>query len=348
MRRTLASRYVRALFGEIERAGKFAARTVFIGGGTPNTYNPDVIAELLGRLRERFGPSAETTVELNPELVHPGDCERYVAAGVDRISIGVQSFDQAEIRTLGRGHTVEDVQRAVSLARVAGVRAVSLDLIFAVPGQTEQSWGATLHQAVALEPDHISTYGLTVEDGTPFADWRAAQPSAFFDDRAEAALYTLAIETLRSAGYEHYEVSNFAKPGFACLHNENYWKNGEYVGFGVGAASYRAGERSVNTKSLTEYLEAVESRSEIPAQRERLQGVEQAGEAVMLALRTSTGVIFSEFTDRYGFNFLSLYEPVVREFMQAGLLEVDERRAWLSPRGRFLANDVCGAFVTFK
>ena len=348
LRRTLASRYTTALFAEIERSEAFAARTVFIGGGTPNTYDPEIITELLARLRDRFGTPLETTMEVNPELVRAGDCERYVAAGIDRISIGVQSFDDAEIRTLGRGHTPQDVARVVTFARAAGVRAISLDLIFAIPGQTERSWEATLKRALALEPDHISTYGLTVEEGTPFADWRDAQPAAFFDDGAEAQLYALAIELLGSAGYDHYEVSNFAKPGFACLHNENYWKNGEYVGFGVGAASYRAGERSVNTKSLTQYLEALESRGKIPGEREKLQGVARAGEAVMLALRTSTGVIFSEFTDRYGFNFLSLYEPVVREFTQAGLLEVDERRAWLTPRGRFLANDVCGAFVTFK
>jgi oxygen-independent coproporphyrinogen-3 oxidase len=219
--------------------------------------------------------------------------------------------------------------------------------IFAVPGQTVASWKETLSGALELEPDHVSTYGLTVEEHTPYYEWREREPGAFFTDEAEADLYEAAIALLTAAGFDHYEVSNFAKPGHRCAHNANYWSNGDYRGFGVGAASYRGGERWVQTRSLQTYLEAVESGAEIPAERERLEGAARTGEAVMLALRTSEGVSFEHFRERYGVDFLRFYAPVVEELVLNGLLEIDQVAARLTKRGRFLANDVCGAFVTF-
>lgn len=346
-RETDARRYWRALMDEIAGEPPFAAETVFLGGGTPNTYAPDDIEALLRTLRERFGEPAETTIEINPELAGPADFARYRSAGVNRVSLGVQSLVPGEIQTLGRKHTVEDVRRAVLGARAAGIASVSLDLIFAVPGQTVASWERTLHEALALEPDHVSTYGLTIEENTPYHAWREREPQAFMDDSAEADLYQSAITVLSANGFEHYEVSNFARPGHRCAHNENYWENGEYRGFGVGAASYRAGERWVQTRSLETYLSAVESGEQVPAERERLEGAAKTGEAVMLALRTAQGVSFSLFRERYGIDFLRFYAPVVEELRQNGLLEIDHVAARLTHRGRFLANDVCGAFVTF-
>ena len=347
VKRSSAQRYFRALLAEISREPAFAAQTIFLGGGTPNTYAHDEIGRLVGLLRERFGVRGEITIEVNPELLAPGDCEAYVAAGINRVSIGVQSLVSTEIATLGRKHTREDVRRAVDSARGAGIVSVSLDLIFAVPGQTPESWRETLYEAVALEPDHISTYGLTVEEGTPYAQWQRREPGAFFDDAAEAEFYEAAIQILSKHGYEHYEVSNFAKPAHRCVHNANYWDNGDYRGFGVGAASYRNGERWVQTRTLEEYLAAVEAGAPIPAQRERLEGAARTGEAVMLRLRTAEGVSFAPFRERYGVDFLQFYAPILRD-LQPDLLNVDEHHAWLTQRGRFLANDVCGAFVTFE
>ena len=347
VRQSDARRYFAALETEIEREPEFAAETIFLGGGTPNTYPAADVARLVEILRERFGARSETTIELNPELVEEADLRTYASAGIDRVSIGVQSLVTPEIKTLGRKHTVDDVRRSVEAARAAGMRSVSLDLIFAVPGQTVASWRQTLDAALALQPDHISTYGLTVEEHTPYHAWREREPAAFFSDAAEADLYETAISTLTAAGFEHYEVSNFALPGHRCAHNANYWANGDYRGFGVGAASYRDGERWVQTRSLQTYLEAVESGGEIPAERERLSGAAKAGEAVMLALRTNQGVSFEHFRERYGVDFLRFYAPVVDEMRQAGLLDVDESSARLTKRGRFLANDVCGAFVVF-
>ncbi|MDQ2872447.1 MAG: radical SAM family heme chaperone HemW [Candidatus Eremiobacteraeota bacterium] len=348
-RRSMAERYLSALAREIAAHPPAQASSIFLGGGTPNAYPASDIALLAAQLRTHFTFSSnpEFTIELNPELVLPDDFERYAAAGINRVSIGVQSFISTEIATLGRRHTRADVEAAVQGARAAGIRSISLDLMFAVPGQTAESWRTSLQAAIDLGLDHISTYGLTIEDGTPYAIWQQREPAAFFDDGREADLYEITIKSLETAGFEQYEISNFSTPGHRCAHNANYWENGEYIGLGVGAASYRDGVRSVHTRELSVYLEAIESGCAIPAEAERLEGARAAGEAVMLALRTSQGVSFAPFKERYGLEFLEFYAPVVERFVDDGLLAIDSTRARLTRRGRFLANDVCGAFVTF-
>jgi oxygen-independent coproporphyrinogen-3 oxidase len=351
MQRSRATSYLEALSREIGTAPSEPAATIFYGGGTPNAYDAREIAALTTLLRERFpaiGGRAEISIEINPELVRDGDFETYAGAGINRVSIGVQSFVPSEIETLGRKHTAQDVARAVSLARAAGIASVSLDLIFAVPGQTTSSWRTSIDAAVALGVDHVSTYGLTVEEGTPYERWQAREPQAFLDDSAEADLYEIAIERLETAGYTQYEISNFAQPGHRCAHNENYWRNGEYAGFGVGAASYRAGERSVHTRALDLYVAAAGAGEPIPGESERLEGLRAVGEAIMLALRTEQGVVLAEFQERYQVDVLARYASIVTTCERDGLLERSEGRMRLTKRGRFLANDVCGAFVTFQ
>ena len=348
LRGSAANNYLEALSAEISREPRTPAGTLYLGGGTPNAYDRDSIAALLARLRERFPGTRETSIELNPELVRDGDLARYGAAGVTRLSIGVQSFDPAEIRTLGRKHNVEQIEAVVAAARAAALDSVSLDLMFAVPGQTPESWRRSLRAALALGVDHISAYGLTVEDGTPYAAWRAREPDAFLDDAREAQLYAIAIETLERGGYRQYEISNFARPGHECAHNLNYWANGPYIGLGVGAASYRAGVRSLHTRSLDRYVAAALSGEPIPAEAERLEGRRRAGEAMMLALRTTQGVSVGDFKNRYGINVMEEYAPVVHRFARTGLLERVGDAVRLTRRGRFFANDVCGAFLTFE
>ncbi|MGH7737726.1 MAG: radical SAM family heme chaperone HemW [Candidatus Tyrphobacter sp.] len=347
-RASAAARYLRALDAEIESVAPRQAATIFLGGGTPNTYDAGTIAALVGRLRNRFPlerGEQEITIELNAELVAKGDFEIYRAAGITRVSIGVQSFDRDEIRRLGRRHTPDDVERAVRAARQAGMRAVSVDLIFAVPGQSVQSWRRSIAAAVALGVDHISTYGLTIEEGTPFAARRAVEPGYFLDDAAEAQLYAAAMDDLEAAGFEQYEISNFARPGYRCEHNENYWANGEYLGLGVGAASYDGGVRGTHTRDLGAYVAAALAREAIPGESESLEPGRRAGEAIMLALRTSQGLRFAEFKERYGIDAAAKYEPVIRRYVFEGLLECDERGVRLSRRGRFFANDICAAFL---
>lgn len=348
LRASAARRYFDALAAEIEREPGCPAATIYVGGGTPNAYDRSDVTALLGLLRDRFPGAAEVTIEINPELVREGDFAAYRDAGITRLSIGVQSFEPSEILTLGRKHTVEQVAAVVAAARAARFDSLSLDLIFAVPGQTAASWRKTLAAAIGLDVDHCSAYGLTVEDGTPFAAWRARDPGAFFDDAREAELYGIAIETLAAAGYEQYEISNFARPGHRCAHNLNYWANGEYVGLGVGAASYRDGVRSVHTRSLEEYVSAARAGRPIPSEGERLEGRRRVGEAMMLALRTAQGVGLSEFKERYGIDVMEDYAPVVTRFARTGLLERVGDSVRLTRRGIFLANDVCGAFVTFE
>ncbi|MBV9028326.1 MAG: radical SAM family heme chaperone HemW [Candidatus Eremiobacteraeota bacterium] len=348
LRESSAREYLSALFAEVEHVTPEPAATIYLGGGTPNAYAPDRIEDLLRRLNRGFPGAREITIEVNPELVRDGDLRRYRDAGITRLSIGVQSFVADEIRTLGRKHSAGDVARVVLAARAAGFDDISLDLMFAVPEQTAGSWKRSLDAATALDVDHVSAYGLTVEEGTPYAAWRAREPAAFASDAVEAELYAIAIETLERAGYRQYEISNFARPGHECKHNLNYWANGEYLGLGVGAASYRDGVRSVHTKSLHEYVIAALEGAPIPAQAERLEGHRRTGEALMLALRTSQGVRLGDFKDRYGIDVIETYAPVILQFASTGLLEQVDGTVRLTARGRFLANDVCGAFVTFE
>jgi oxygen-independent coproporphyrinogen-3 oxidase len=348
MRTSSAQRYLRALHAEIEREEPIAAQTLYLGGGTPNAYDAGEIAALVEGLAQRYGLEQERTIEVNPELVRDGDTNAYRRCGIDRLSIGVQSFDARELQTLGRKHTPQQVRDVVTAARRAGITSISLDLMFAIPGQTPESWARSLDSAIALDVDHVSAYGLTIEEATPFSAWQAREPEAFFDDASEAELYAIAIDRLAAAGYAQYEVSNFAREGRACAHNLNYWANGEYLGFGVGAASYRGGVRWVHTRDFYEYVAAVEAAAAIPMEAERLEGGRRVGEAVMLALRTVQGVRLAEFKERYGIDVIEAYDSVVSEFARDGLVERTADSMRLTRRGRFLANDVCGAFVTFE
>ena len=342
-----AERYVRALDAEIAQSPAFEAGTVFYGGGTPNAYPPAILVRVLALLRERFGvrDDAEVSTEVNPDRSLTEGFDVLRAGGFNRLSIGAQSFEAAELHVLGRRHTANDVAESVRRARAAGFGNVNIDLMFGVPGQTAASWARSLDAAIELGVEHVSTYGLTIEEGTPYARWQAREPAAFADDEREAGLYALAIEKLTAAGFEHYEISNFARPGFRCEHNANYWRNGAYLGLGVGAASYLAGVRSTHTRDRSAYETATLAGEAIPGESEELTGDARAGEAVMLALRTSEGVDAGTFRERYEVDVFTHYAPVIAEFAAAGLLVADDRSVRLTARGRFLANDVCGAFL---
>ncbi|GAC1526609.1 MAG: radical SAM family heme chaperone HemW [Vulcanimicrobiaceae bacterium] len=351
LRTSQAARYLAALTAEIAAAPAFTARTLFLGGGTPNTYAASDVAAIVARVRDRFAPGGfdEATIEMNPDpdLCTEAVFAAYRAAGIDRVSFGVQSFVASELRVLGRRHVPRDVADAVARARAAGIANVSLDLIFGTPLQTTSSWRASLEAALALAPDHVSTYGLTIEDGTPFADWYERRPQDFAPNDLEGDLYALGIETLSAAGFEHYEISNFARPGRRCAHNANYWANGDYLGLGVGAASYRDGVRTVHVRALDAYCDAALAGRAIAGDDERLEGAARLGEAVMLALRTLEGVDVASFSQRYRVDFHAFYRPVLHDLTATGTLDVTNERVRLTPRGRFVANDVCGAFVTF-
>jgi len=342
-----AARYLGALRAQIASAPLVRARTLFFGGGTPSMYSPETIGALIGDVRARFGlpADAEMTAEANPDPLLAARIPSLRKAGVNRLSIGVQSFDPRESRVLGRRHTPRDVESAIRSARGSGFDNVSVDLIFGVPGQTEESWASSLDTAVALGAEHVSCYGLTIEEGTPYAAWFARDPGAFADDTLEARLYGLAMEKLRAAGFEQYEISNWAKPGFRSRHNAIYWANEDYLGLGVGAASYLGGVRSTHTRDLDAYCGAALGGRPIPGESERLEGAARTGEAIMLALRTAEGVDLARFRERYGIDVQERYRGVVGELVAAGVLDASSARLRLTERGRFVANDVCGAFL---
>jgi oxygen-independent coproporphyrinogen-3 oxidase len=342
-----ARRYLEALRAQMLSTAPFDATTMFFGGGTPNAYAAHDVAMLACELGERFNlpGGAEATVEVNPDRALCDGFADYVAAGINRLSIGAQSFEAAELRALGRGHSPSDVDRAVRLARDAGFNNVSIDLIFGAPGQTVPSWRRSIERAVALGVNHVSTYGLTVEPGTPYERWYERDQAAFADADVQAEMYAVAIDLLQSAGFEQYEISNFARPGFRCRHNANYWANGAYLGLGVGAASYRFGERSTTTRDIAAYERAALAGQSPPAESERLEGAALVGEAAMLALRTAEGLDLQSFAERYHVDVREMFATVLDDLRAADLVRVSPTSVALTRRGRFLANDACGAFL---
>jgi oxygen-independent coproporphyrinogen-3 oxidase len=351
-------RYVDALIREIHAtpfAGR-AARSVFLGGGTPSVLPAASIARILNALRARFAFPSETeiTVECNPgtvasERMAGETTEEFLgalrAAGVSRLSFGVQSFDSGLLKRLGRIHSPEQAERSVRLAQAAGFESINVDLMFALPGQTMAHWDATLDHALALGVPHISAYSLIVEPDTPFAMWDAGGRLPRPSEEEEAEMYTRVIERLAAGGFERYEVSAFARPGFRSTHNLVYWRNEEYIGFGNGATSYVSGERFSREPDLDAYMTLAESDAETVSDREHQDRDGEMNETMMMGLRLADGVNRAEFARRFGQDPLDRYAAAVARFEAAGLLNVTPCAIALSPRGFFLANEVWEAFV---
>jgi putative oxygen-independent coproporphyrinogen III oxidase len=266
--------------------------SVFVGGGTPTLLPPGDLARLLGRLRELlpFAPGAEVTVEANPDTVEAAMAEGLAGAGVTRVSMGAQSFDDRVLASLGRVHDAARVAAAAATLRAAGVPALNLDLIYGGPGEDAGSWSATLEAALALEPEHLSAYALTIEPATKFgrlvAAGRMAEPGE--DDLADR--YETACAALAAAGYHHYEVSNWATPGHASRHNLTYWRRGRYLGLGAGAHEFDGTTRRWNGNEVPEYLKRVRQGRRPTAGEERLDPTQARFEALALRLRTADGL----------------------------------------------------------
>jgi oxygen-independent coproporphyrinogen-3 oxidase len=332
--------YMRALLAESDlvapswREDTFLS--VFLGGGTPTTTRVADLKALLVRLRDRFAidERAEVTIEANPDTVDRGKLEGLLEAGYERLSMGVQSFDVAVLGALERLHSPASVRRAVTDARAAGYRNVNVDLIYGAHGETLESWDRTLREAIALEPEHVSAYALTIEPSTPLG--RKVQSGALPapDGDVQADMFGLACELLRDAGYGHYEISNWARPGFECVHNLGYWERRPYVGLGAGAHSYRENHRWWNVRPPEEYLARVDA-GEVPTGGdERLEPGDAYLEEVFLRLRILRGVPVSWIDDAKA-------EP----FLRNGLLE--DRDGVLAPteRGMLLLNEIVLALV---
>lgn len=343
----LVGDYLNAL--EVELSGLEYPRpvdTLFLGGGTPTHLEPTALARLFELLARWLPlcPGGEFSIEANPAGLDDGRLRVLWRAGVNRVSLGVQSFHAQHLVTLERDHHAEDVVDVVRRLREECAN-ISLDLIFAVPGQTVADWQATLRTALDLSPQHLSTYGLTWERGTAFWSRKLRGTLAAADEETERTMYALAMDFLPAAGLEQYELSNFARPGFACRHNQVYWQGGEFFGFGPGAASYLAGTRRINHRSVTTWIRrTLDGRSAIH-EKERLAPEARAREAIMLGLRQCQGINLAKFESRHGCTPKSLNPTAYQRTLVQGLCEVVEDHWRLTTEGRFLADQVISEFL---
>lgn len=338
------SLYLEALEAELATLEKpQPVRTIHIGGGTPTHLSADQLERLLTSLRKWLplvsSSEREFAIEANPDSLDADKVKVLADHGVTRVSLGAQSFHPHLLKVLERTHSPGEVPRAVAAVRTR-IPQVSLDLIFGVPGQTEREWREDLAAALALEPDHLSTYGLTYEKGTPLWKQRQRGDLRPLDEDAELTLYKIAIDTLEAAGFEHYEISNFARPGRRSRHNQTYWANEAYFGFGMGAARYVLGRRELNTRDLNTYLRRILSGESATFQSEVLEPYERAQETMALQLRRSEGIDRSAYLIQTGLDLDVVAGSEIASLVDLGLLCDDGRHLKLTRSGKYVADAV--------
>lgn len=316
--------------------------SIFLGGGTPSLLSPEMLSSLLKTLSENFDivPDAETTLEVNPGTVSAETFTALYAAGINRVSIGVQSFFDDELQFLSRIHTADDARRCIADAQKAGFTNISIDLIFALPFHTQERWHSTLEQAVATGVQHLSCYSLIVEPQTPLFEMVQQGVVTPLDGEKEAELYLFTVEYLQDAGYEQYEVSNFSRPGFRCVHNCGYWRGEPYLGFGPSAHSYWNDERWWNISDVVRYCALIEANAFPLGGGEHLTLEEKREECIFLGLR-SEGIDFARYKSICGEDFLERYEHIVQQLIEEGLAQCSSSRLQLTPRGYALCDEIC-------
>jgi oxygen-independent coproporphyrinogen-3 oxidase len=335
--------YLEALAEEMRATPPARVESLFVGGGTPTYLSAGQLARLLAAVTERMQPDGgryhEFSIESTPESLDADKVRVLADAGVNRVSIGVQSFQADTLTALGRRHGVEQIGRAVEAVR-RHIPAVSFDLIFAAPGQTLADWGRDLNAALRFEPDHLSTYGLTYEKGTPLWKDRARGRVVPVPEEDELAMYLHAIDTLTTAGFEQYEVSNFARPGRRSVHNGRYWANEAYYGFGVGAARYVHGSRELNVRDTKLYVQRVLAGESPTFQRERLEPRDRAYETVATQLRRAEGIDRERFAEQTGFPLDDLPGERLTTLIECGLLSDTGLSVRLTRQGLCVADGV--------
>jgi len=348
-------RYVNQLMGEMRLAAREsnpfqALDSVFLGGGTPSLLSPRQVGRILELADTLFGLSegAEITLETNPGTVLKQTLEGFRLAGVNRLSMGVQSFHDRMLAALGRIHTAQQADDAVIAARRAGFDNIGIDLIHTLPGQTPRMWNEDLRHTLDLGVEHISIYGLTIEDDTPFAEQYADQDS-IPDDDLSADMFEAADSVLTSAGYEHYEIANYARPGFRSRHNSGYWRRDGYLGLGTGAHSLLRGSgygvRFGNTCDPDDYAAAI-TRAELPRRdRIELSREDAMAEFMFLGLRMAEGVSSDDLEREFGVSLWQQYGKALDNLIELGLLTSDEQDVRLTIRGMLLSNLVFTGFL---
>ncbi len=342
---TLYDRYVEAVCTEIRSWQRLAPKgpfqTVFFGGGTPSILEPAQIWRILDTAAAVFGiaAAAEITVEANPTTAEAQKFIAFRSSCVNRLSLGVQSFNDADLKTLGRWHSAVDAETAYATARQAGFTNVNIDVIFSIPGAPRQHWQETVHTLLALAPEHISTYALTIEEGTRFARRHHQGRLEPVSENDDAWAYAWVMETLAAAGYEHYEVSNFARPGFRSRHNWGYWHGADYLGVGLSAHSLLDGQRHWNRRGLQAYLTAIEAGRAPHEGSECLDPVTARHERLWLQLRTCEGATLQPLELQ-----ALLSAPKFQAMLEADLIALTPPRVCLTPSG-FLLADAIGVEV---
>ncbi len=343
--------YVRALLTEIGLAGALAqhtdgrkrrSRTIFLGGGTPSLLQVEQIERIIAACFKSFAidADAEITMEANPGTLNQEQLIGVRKTGINRLSMGAQSFDAELLKTLGRIHTPEEIEQAVQYARRAGFSSINLDFMFGLPNQTMQHWQETLKRALALRPEHLSLYSLIIEEGTPFHDWVDTGDIIPGDEDLCADMYEYADDLLRQAGYINYEISNWALPEHQSRHNLTYWQNLPYIGMGTGAASSFADRRFSNEREPSTYIQTLK-KQRLPEVESEIVGHAQAmSETAFLGLRTAMGLHLATFETRFGQPFSQFVGDRLKRVDEAGLLEYKDGWLRLSTRGRLLGNEV--------
>ena len=334
-----------APFGE--SVAKEPIETIFFGGGTPSVLSPSQLERILAGLHAVFRvlPDAEITLEANPGRVDCDNLRGYRALGVNRLSLGIQSFDEKELEFLGRIHGAAESVAAIEEARAAGFENLSLDLIYALPGQTRREWEATLRAALEYSPEHISAYSLIVEEGTPLARMVGAGLVTPSPMEIEAAMFEAAMEILTGAGYEHYEVSNYARPGRRCRHNLAYWSHGNYLGFGPSAhsfwhaADWQRARRWWNIANVRTYVERLREGKPAVASGEDLEAAALINERIFLGLR-SDGLRMKGVEEDFRFVFQARQRDLVRALREEGLAVLEEGTLRLTSRGYLLCDEI--------
>jgi oxygen-independent coproporphyrinogen-3 oxidase len=351
------TRFVDALIREItgsaaehdkeQRPTRLPADTIYFGGGTPSLLTPDEIASIINAARATFAlaPDAEITLEANPETVDLARLEGFRRAGINRLSYGVQSFSDDELKRLGRLHSAERAEEAVRMARAAGFENVSLDLMMWLPEQGVAQWLSSVERAIAVAPDHMSLYILEVYPHLPLKQEMDARRWTQVEDEAAAEMYESSMAMLDAAGYEQYEISNVAKPGRQSVHNLKYWTDGEWWGFGPAAHSTWRGARWRNVAATDDYVRRIAGGASVVAERRNPAADERLGDAVFTGLRLNRGVDLSMLSERYSVDIWARFRERLAPFGEAGLLVKEGDCIRLTRQGMLMANEVMAVFV---
>lgn len=339
----LIGNYIEAVHRELQmrcNCIKKPHASIFVGGGTPTALAADELARLLSALTPLANNNTEFSVEANPATVDESTAATLAEAGVNRVSIGAQSFHHAELTTLGRIHKPGDIAKSVQLFRQVGIDNISLDLIYGIPGQDLKSWQNSLDQALSLPLSHLSCYALSFEEGTPLAADLARDKIAEMDEQLQHECYLAAIETARQAGLEHYEISNFAAPGRQCRHNLIYWRNESYLGLGPAAAGYIGGKRWTNSPDVRAYIAAISQGQQPSHESEKLTSRAKMAETLMLGLRLTQGIDLQAFTARFGISPTEAFPDSFSRYLAQSAIVANSTHIRLSQKAFFVSNTV--------